>query len=70
MLLMQRMPRRMTKYTLGFGCFIIFFMIIFTLFYPSHYLLARILFALVLLALLATIYLSWKKDSGSLNLYR
>lgn len=60
----------MTKYTLGFGCLIICCMVIFILFYPSHYLLARIFFALVLLLLLTTIYLSWKKDNGSLNLYR
>lgn len=69
MLLVQQMPRKMTKYTLGFGCLILLIMAIFVLVFPRSYLLARIIFALVIVMLLITIFLNWRKNKNKVAVY-
>lgn len=68
-LLIQQMPRRMTKYTLGFGCLILVIMAIFVLVFPQSYIAARIIFSLLLIVLVITIFLNWRKNKNKVAVY-
>jgi len=50
----------MTKYTIWLGSAIMVLTILFVLIFPSSFLLARLIFAIIMIILLVTIYLGWK----------
>jgi len=62
MLLIQLLSRRapMTLIVIGSGCVIVIIMALFVLIFPSSYLGLRIVFAIVLVLLLVSIYFGWK----------
>ena len=62
MLLVQLLSRKapITYIVVGSGCGIIIIMALFVLSFPSSYLGLRIVFAIILVLLLASIYFGWK----------
>ena len=63
------MPRRMTKWTIYLGCAIMVLTILFVLIFPSSFLGARVVFAILMVVLLVTIYLGWKNEKGTFRMY-
>jgi uncharacterized membrane protein len=59
----------MNKLTLILGCLIVVVMIIFVLAFPNSQLIARIIFSLVLIVFLITIYFTFKTNKGSLPIH-
>ena len=50
----------MTNYTIYLGGIIMVLTILFVLIFPSSFILARVVFAILMVVLLVTIYLGWK----------
>ena len=67
--LVQQFPQKIVYAILGAGCVVIVLTVLFVLIFPSSYLLIRILFALLMLLLLVTIVLGWKREKGTFQLY-
>ena len=59
----------MNKLVLLLGCLLIAVMVIFVLAFPNSQLVARIIFSIVILILLLTIYFTFKKNKGSLSIH-
>ena len=59
----------MNQLTLILGCLIVVVMIIFIMAYPNSQLTARIIFAIVLILFLITIYFTYKAKKGSLRIH-
>lgn len=68
--LLQHYPKQTTIYTIGFGALIMLVTLIFVLVFPSSHIYIRIPFALILLLLLITVFLAWRKSKGTIKLYQ
>jgi hypothetical protein len=67
--LVQTFPLTMNKLALLLGCLLVAVMVIFILAFPNTQLVARIIFIIVMLILLLTIYFTFKKNKGSLSIH-